>query len=84
MRRRPSSVGLVTVPVLLRLLREPLAAGRLVGEAELVETGERILIRDARQLIACLRDRARPQGGGPGAADTPRDGAALRPREEKR
>lgn len=62
--RPASSVDLVSIAVLLRLLREPLVAGRLVGEAELVDTGERTVVRDAGQLIAYLRDRELSDGEG--------------------
>lgn len=65
----------MNLSVLLRLLREPLAAGRLVGEAEIVETGERTVVRDAAQLVDYLRDRASGER-------TESEGAAGRPGEE--
>jgi hypothetical protein len=75
----------VTVPVLLRLLREQLASGRLVGEAELVETGERTLVRDARQLVAYLRERVLLDSETkPDAGANERQRVALRPGEEER
>lgn len=45
----------MTISLLLRVAPEALAAGRLAGEAELVETGERTIVRDADELIAFMR-----------------------------
>jgi hypothetical protein len=42
------------VSVLLRLAPEALAEGRLSGEATLVQTGDRALVRDADELIVFL------------------------------
>jgi hypothetical protein len=58
----------VTISLVLRLAPEALAAGRLAGEAELVETGERTVIRDAGELVAFLR-RDTGDDGEPSAAD---------------
>jgi hypothetical protein len=65
----------MNVSVLLRLLREPLAAGRLVGEVEVVDTGERTVVRDVEQLVDYLRACV----GGDG---TEIEGVAGRPGEE--
>jgi hypothetical protein len=48
----------VTVSVVLRIADAALAAGRLAGEAELVATGERTVVRDAGELIAFLSGSA--------------------------
>jgi hypothetical protein len=50
----------MTVSVVLRLVEQALAAGRLAGEAEVVETGERRVVRDAEDLLAFLRRPRRP------------------------
>ncbi len=53
---RPSrSVAEVTVSVVLRLADAALDAGRLAGEAELVATGERQVVRSAEELVAFVR-----------------------------
>jgi hypothetical protein len=44
----------MTVSVVLRLVEQALAAGRLAGEAEVVETGERRIVRDAEGLVVFL------------------------------
>ncbi len=45
----------MSISVLLRLVREPLASGQLVGQVEVVETGERTVVRSAGELIGYLR-----------------------------
>jgi hypothetical protein len=45
----------MTISLVLRIAPEALAAGRLAGEAEVVETGERVVVRDADELVAFLR-----------------------------
>ena len=45
----------MTVNLVLRLLREPLRADRLVGHAEIVATGESHPIRDVEDLLAVAR-----------------------------
>lgn len=45
----------MTVSVVLRLVEQALASGRLAGEARLVGSGERAEIRDAEELVAFLR-----------------------------
>jgi hypothetical protein len=42
------------VAVVLRLLPEALAEGRVVGHAEIVDTGERKPIRSAQELVEVL------------------------------
>jgi hypothetical protein len=54
----------VTISVVLRVADAALAAGRLAGEAELVATGERAVVRDAGELISFLRRS--PDRGAPG------------------
>jgi hypothetical protein len=49
----------MTVSVVLRIADAALAAGRLAGEAELVATGERAVVKDADDLLAFVR---RPRG----------------------
>jgi hypothetical protein len=49
----------MTVSVVLRLIEQALATGRLAGEAELVATGERAVVKDADELLAFVR-RSRP------------------------
>lgn len=50
----------MTISIVLRLAEQALAAGRLAGEAEIVETGERASVRDADELVRFLRE-PRPQ-----------------------
>jgi hypothetical protein len=50
--------AVVNISVLLRLLREPLASGHVVGQVEVVETGERMVVRNVKELVAYLRERA--------------------------
>jgi hypothetical protein len=45
----------MTVSLLLRLAEAALASGRLAGEAVLVESGERAVVRDAQELVEFLR-----------------------------
>lgn len=52
---RPSpTMAAVTVVVILQLLSDALAEGRLVGHAELVRTGERVAIRRTDELVTFL------------------------------
>lgn len=44
----------MTVSVVLRLAPAALDAGRLAGEAELVATGERRVVRNVEELMAFL------------------------------
>ncbi len=59
----------MTVCVVLRLVAEALVCGRLAGEAEIVETGERATVRDATDLLRFLtggdeRETVAPKIGG--------------------
>jgi len=58
----------VSVSFVLRLVPEALAASRIVGRIEVVETGEQVTVRDARDLIEFLCAQGRSvdvqQGGG--------------------
>lgn len=47
----------MTVSVVLRLLHTAIVRGELAGEAELVATGEKQVVRDAHELVAFVRDR---------------------------
>jgi hypothetical protein len=47
----------VNLAVLLRLLPGPLAESCLVGEVEVVRTGEKAVFHGAEQLVAYLRER---------------------------
>jgi hypothetical protein len=62
----------MTVSLLLRLVEEALASGRLAGEAVLVETGERAVVRDAQEIVEFVRSGSRAEapeeGGDDGAA----------------
>jgi hypothetical protein len=59
----------MTVSVLLRLAGEALERGRLAGEAEVVDTGRRAVVRDAGELVEFLRRHAEePEGGAEGSA----------------
>jgi hypothetical protein len=49
----------MTVSLLLRLVERALAAGRLTGEAVLVETGERAVVRDAQEIVEFVRGGSR-------------------------
>jgi len=51
----PAPIPSTTVTVLLRLATSELQAGRLVGGAELVATGERAVVRGEQELIEFLR-----------------------------
>lgn len=45
----------MTVTLVLRLVRECLDAGSIVGQAECVETGERATVRSISELLAFAR-----------------------------
>jgi hypothetical protein len=47
--------GRSTVTVLLRILGPAASDGALVGHAEVVDTGERVPLRDVDDLVALLR-----------------------------
>jgi len=67
----------VSFSVLLRLLPGPLAAGCLVGELEVVATGERALVRSTEELVAYLRVQAfaAPRSAGRDTEDSEEKGA---------
>ena len=46
-----------TIPVVLRLVPAALTEGRLAGEVELAETGQRAVVADAAELVAFLRSQ---------------------------
>lgn len=47
----------MSVSVLLRLVPDALAEGRLAGQAEIVETGESVLFHDADEIASFVRER---------------------------
>jgi hypothetical protein len=54
----------MNVSVLLRLLPQALAEGRVAGHAEIVDTGETALFQDANEMIAFIQSaRGRDQDG---------------------
>ncbi|MFN0154448.1 MAG: hypothetical protein ACKVUT_08715 [Gaiella sp.] len=53
----------MTFSVVLRVAEAALTSGRLAGEAEIVATGERAVVRDAGELIRFL---SRSPEAGPG------------------
>jgi hypothetical protein len=57
----------VTVSVVLRLSSSALRAGELAGEAEIVETGARAIVRSADDLLRFLRRNEGPDGRRAGA-----------------
>jgi hypothetical protein len=58
----------MNVSVLLRLLPEPLARGHLVGEVEVVRTGERVLVKSTEELVVYLQGVASTAAPSQGAA----------------
>jgi hypothetical protein len=61
-RTAPSSTSLVSAEpllVVLRLLADEMASGRLMGQMEEVRTGERTTVHSAEELLALLGERAR-------------------------
>jgi hypothetical protein len=50
----------MTIAVLLRLLLDDTTAGRLVGRAELVDTGQIFAFRDASELTSLLARLSAP------------------------
>lgn len=69
----------MTVNLVLRLLREPLRADRLVGHAEIVATGESHPIRDVEDLLAVAR--AASDVPSPDARTRPSDAPATAPED---
>jgi hypothetical protein len=50
----------MTISVVLRLVELAVASGRLAGEAQLVQSGERAEIRDADELLAFVQRVGEP------------------------
>jgi hypothetical protein len=76
----------VTVTLVLRLLREPLRADRLVGHAEIVATGESHPIRGVEDLLAVAHaaSSAAAAAGSPPEVGVPRSAsAAHRPEPDR-
>lgn len=46
----------MAISVVLRLVEQALRAGRLAGEVEVVETGERRVVKDAEEIVRFLRN----------------------------
>jgi hypothetical protein len=67
----------VHVAVIVRLQPAPLAEGRVVGHAEIVDTGQRRPVRSAEELIEVLCALTPGTGSPPGSRDD--DMAADRP-----
>ena len=68
----------MTVSVVLRLAEQALAAGQLAGEVEVVETGERRVVRDAEGLVTFLASRALSAAETPGTAHGGGEGGRSR------
>jgi hypothetical protein len=58
-----------TISVVLRVLSEPAAEGRLVGQAEVVSTGELVAVRAADELVDLVRRLVDPEPLGPAGGD---------------
>ena len=54
-------MALPHVSLVLRLLPGPATAGELVGQVEVVDTGERLVIRSVDDLVAIATHLATPQ-----------------------
>ena len=52
-----------SVAVVLHLVEHALEEGRLAGEAEIVESGARAIVRDADDLVGFVRANRPPTGG---------------------
>ncbi len=57
--------------VVVRLAAERAADGHMVGQVEIVRTGERITVRGTDELIDVLRRAASPDAAPPGADELP-------------
>lgn len=51
----------MTISVVMRLVPGDLIQGRIVGEVQIVETGERRLVRTVEELLAFLSDQGVPE-----------------------
>jgi hypothetical protein len=68
----------MAISVVLRLVEQALRAGRLAGEAEIVQTGERVVVRDADELVRFLRPAVESGNGPEAGSATPRRAPAER------
>ncbi|HRE00389.1 MAG TPA: hypothetical protein PLV68_03765 [Ilumatobacteraceae bacterium] len=59
--RPPTPVGRGTISVVLRVLTDRAAAGHLVGQAEVVDTGEIVRVHDQDDLHRLIRRLAAGQ-----------------------
>jgi hypothetical protein len=50
------------ISLVLRLLREPAVDGRMVGQAEVVGTGELVTVQEPAELLALVRRLAVDDG----------------------
>ena len=50
------------ISLVLRLLREPAVDGRMVGQAEVVGTGELVTVQEPAELLALVRRLAADDG----------------------
>jgi hypothetical protein len=51
-----------TISLVLRVLSEPASHGRLVGHAEIVDTGEIVVLSEPGELVDLVRRLAAPEG----------------------
>jgi hypothetical protein len=58
-----------SVSVILNLSPQALSAGRLAGQAEIVATGERRVVRSVGELLAFLRRDSERRCDGPPAGE---------------
>lgn len=65
----------MTIAVLLRLISGPQAQGRVVGHAEIVDTGERQAFKDEAEMLAILERVS-------SASTIPAAGAVTQPEED--
>ncbi|MFN8623765.1 MAG: hypothetical protein U0869_23740 [Chloroflexota bacterium] len=64
---------MTTISVVLRLALPALREGRLAGHAEIVSDGTRLVIRDADELIAAVRQHTDPPAAGDERPDAATD-----------
>ncbi len=60
----------MTFSVLLRLVTEALAQGRVAGHAEIVDTGETVVFKDQDEMLAFLQGASAPGASGGEARTT--------------
>ncbi|MFN8023974.1 MAG: hypothetical protein U0Q03_20755 [Acidimicrobiales bacterium] len=58
----------MTTSLVVRLVETPATGDRLVGEVEVVRTGERHRFRDADELVDLIRRLRRPEVAAPAGA----------------